>query len=77
MNKPFFVGAIEAVPAVGVFDAVAALRGSPRGEYSQCRFGIGDVRSADFQFCDGDAASGSPYCLAHSLLCFKPKGSTA
>ncbi len=76
MNKPFFVGAIEVVPAVGVFDAVAALRGSPRGEGSQCRYPVSFPHLPDFQFCERDAAAGSPYCRSHSELCFKPKGQT-
>lgn len=75
MNKPWFLCESVVVP-LGVFDAVAGLRGSPGGENSQCRWPLGgDVRGPDFHFCDNDAAAGSVYCRSHSSMSYKPKGS--
>lgn len=73
MNKPWFYCEADMAPT-GVFDAVSALRGSPGGEGSSCRWPHNDVRAPDFHFCDSDAMAGSVYCAAHSRIAYKPKG---
>ncbi len=73
MNKVWFYCEGEAVPD-GAFEAVMALRGTPGADDSQCRYGLGDVRSPDFRFCDNDSVPNSPYCEFHHQLCIRPKG---
>ena len=67
MNRPWFHCEGVIVPA-GAFEAVAALRGAPGSDGSQCRYPIGDVKSPDFHFCDGISIDGSSYCLIHSSI---------
>lgn len=73
MNKVWFYCEGDVVPS-GVFDAVVALRGTPGGDNSQCRWPEGDTRSPDFRFCDSDALAGMVYCAHHCRISYQPKG---
>ena len=37
-----------------------------------CRWPIGDPGSAEFFFCGGQAATGTPYCSYHSRVAYQP-----
>ena len=37
-----------------------------------CHWPVGDPGSADFFFCGGEAANGSPYCSYHSRVAYQP-----
>lgn len=39
---------------------------------SMCRYPHGDPMEADFHFCGARKADGSPYCEAHTRVCFVP-----
>ncbi|NJO34354.1 MAG: hypothetical protein HC869_15720 [Rhodospirillales bacterium] len=41
-------------------------------ERDDCRWPVGDPRSADFHFCGAKALAGRPYCELHWRMAFMP-----
>lgn len=57
-------------PARRTANAVSPLKSSER----QCKWPVGDPRSADFHFCGCAAHEGLPYCMEHARVAYQNVG---